>query len=103
MYGPILLIVFYLQRYAIDARRKSRTWRYLAWSAVSAFVTTLLIVGLAFLTYLFFYVRMWWIGLLIIGLAVWPLIAAWTSRHVLVRLGAYRLPGAHALAPAPPT
>src|SRR5689334_3431985 len=91
MYGPLLMIVFYLQRYALNARRKSRTWHYLAWSAVSAVVTSLLVIGLVFLIYLFFYVRLWWIGLILIGLALWPLIASWTIRHVLVRLGAYRV------------
>ena len=91
MYGPILVLLFYLQRMALDARRKHRTWHHVKWSAISAAFTTLLTLGAAFLIYLFFDAGIWWFGGILIAFALWPLIASWAIRHVLVRLGAYRL------------
>ena len=91
MWGPILVLVFYLQRLAVDARRKHRTWHHLALSAVSAVVTVLLLAFGGMLVYLFWYVGMWWMGVVIVAFGLWPLVASWTIRHALVPLGAYRL------------
>lgn len=96
MYALPFLLLFKLQRMAIDARRKRRTWHFLLWSGVSALTTSLLIATVLFVTYICFYAGVWWVGIGMLVFALTPLVGGWLVRHVFVRLGAYR--GAYYLA-----
>ncbi|MBL0218370.1 MAG: hypothetical protein IPQ07_31365 [Myxococcales bacterium] len=91
MYAIPFILLWKLQRLAIDARRKRRTWHHLAWTAVSAVTTSLLITVLFLVSYVLVYFGMWLMATILVGFALMPLIGAWLVRHVLVRLGAYRL------------
>ena len=91
MYALPFLLLWKLQRLAIDARRKRRTWHHLMWTGVSAITSSILISIVLFLIYVFFYVKLWWLALLVAGFALMPLVGASLIRHVFVRLGAYRV------------
>jgi hypothetical protein len=84
------LLLFKLQRYAIDARRKHRTGAYYAWSALSALCATVLFVGTLVITCALFQVGLWWVGVITLGLAVLPVIGLALVRRVFVPLGWYR-------------
>lgn len=103
MYALPFLLLFKLQRLAIDARRKRRTWHHLMWTAVSAATTSLLITVLMLFMYLLVDVGLWWMALVIAAFALLPLVGAWFVRQVFVRLGAYRLAYYTALVSRPGT
>jgi len=90
MWALPLLVLFRLQRFALDARRKRRTGAYYAWSAVAALCAAVLLVATIALAYLFYDVGLWWVSILIVGLAVLPVVGLWLVRRVLVPLGWYR-------------
>lgn len=90
MYGLPFLLLYRLHRAAIDARRKHRTWRYLAWSAVAAVTTSILLVVSALAVFVLVRAGLWWLALLFAGFAVLPIAGAALIRHVLVPSGAYR-------------
>ncbi len=91
MYALPVILLARLHQFAIDARRKNRTWHYFAWSAVAAVIAALLFSLGTALVALLFYVRLWWLGLIMGGVLVLPIVGPTLVRHVLVPLGAYRL------------
>jgi hypothetical protein len=91
MYALPVILLARLHRFAIDARRKNRTWHYFAWSGVAALIATILFVFATAFVALLFYVKLWWLALLMMGLLLLPVIGPTLVRHVMVPLGAYRL------------
>lgn len=91
MFALPFVLLFRLQRLAIDARRKRRTWHHLMWTAVSVLCTAILLIVLGLFAVFALYLKLWILSGLIIGIALVPLVSAWMIRHVLVPLGAYRL------------
>ena len=79
-----------LHRYAIDARRRDRTWRYFAWSALAGTMTAAMIAFGAGFAWLFWYAGIWWAALILISVLVMPAILAQLARHVIVPLGWHR-------------
>ena len=76
---------------AIDARRRDRTWRYLAWSLATSLTASLMILIGALFAALLWSVELWWLALILGGVLVVPLAAVPAARHVLVPLGCVRL------------
>ena len=91
MYAMPVLLLAWLHRHAINARRKNRTWHYFAWSGLAALLATVLFSLATALVALFVYVKLWWLAGLMTGVLVLPIIGPTLVRHVLVPLGAYRL------------
>src|SRR5665647_449582 len=91
MYALPVILLSRLHRFAIDARRKNRTWHYFAWSGVAALIATILFAFATAFVGLLFYVKLWWLALVMMGLLLLPVIGPTLVRHVLVPLGAYRL------------
>ncbi|MEO8699620.1 MAG: hypothetical protein ABI867_06230 [Kofleriaceae bacterium] len=91
MYALPYVILMRLHMAAISARRRSRTWHYLAWSALAGLLASLLIaIGVSFVV-LLWYGGMWWLGLPFTLFMVMPLIASPITRHILVPLGWVRV------------
>jgi hypothetical protein len=87
-------IYFALQRLrqaAIDARRRNRTVRYLAWSAVAGAANAAMLLLAAGFVALLWSVSLWWLALGMMGLLVVPVIADAVVRRVLVPAGRHRL------------
>jgi hypothetical protein len=91
VYALPFLLIWKLHQFALDARRKNRTWAYFAWSAVAAVTGSLIFLVGAFVVYIFFYVGLWWLALIFGGVILVPVSGPWLIRRVLVPLGAYRL------------
>jgi len=91
MYALPVILLARLHRYAIDARRKNRTWHYFGWSAVAALIATILFALGTAIVALFLYVDLWWLAAIMAGVLVLPVVGPTLVRHVLVPLGAYRL------------
>ena len=91
MYALPVLLLAWLHRHAINARRKNRTWQYFAWSAVAALIATILFAVTTAFVALFIYFELWWVAAIMTGLLVLPIVGPTLVRHVLVPLGAYRL------------
>ena len=91
MYALPYLLLIKLHQAAINARRRDRTWRYLAWSALAATCAALMIVLGAAFCWLMWRVGLWWVTALATVLLVAPLLAAPFARHVLVPLGRVKL------------
>jgi len=85
MYALPVILLGRLHRYAIDARRKNRTWHYFAWSAVAALIATILFALGTAVVALFVYVKLWWLAGLVAGVLVLPIVGPTLVRHVLVR------------------
>ena len=77
MYALPFILLWKLQRLAIDARRRRRTWHHLAWTTVSAVTTSLLITVLFVVSYALVYFGMWLMAAFLVGFALMPLIGAW--------------------------
>jgi hypothetical protein len=90
MFALPYIILFRLQRLALDARRRDRTWHYLAWSAVAGVLAAILIVVLAATVVLLVSVDLWWLAALLVAVAGVPLVQPQLMRHVIVPLGWYR-------------
>jgi len=91
MYALPYIILMRIHQAAINARRRSRTWHYLAWNVVAGVMTSLMLaIGISF-TLLLWLVGLWWMAIGIGAFMVLPVIAAAVTRHVLVPLGAHRL------------
>ncbi|MDB4960056.1 MAG: hypothetical protein JWP01_55 [Myxococcales bacterium] len=91
MYALPVILLTRLHQYAIDARRKNRTWHYFAWSGVAALIATVMFLLATTLVALLFYAKLWWLAIAMIGLLLLPIVGPTLVRHVLVPLGAYRL------------
>ena len=79
-----------LQRAALNARRRDRTWKFLAWSVVAGVLASLLIGVVVFAAALLVIGGWWWLALALVALFVTPLAEPIVMRHVLVPLGWYR-------------
>ncbi len=80
-----------LHQLAIDARRRTRTGRYLVYSVLAGVVAALLFaVGAAFAV-LLVVVGLWWLAIPIVLFMALPPIATLAIRHVAVPLGWYRV------------
>lgn len=90
MYGLLGILLFRLRRHAIDARRTDRTWRYLAWSFLSATLTAIVVSGVLFAALVLLVHGLWWLALPVLMLLAIPVAQHLTVRHVLVPLGAVR-------------
>jgi len=79
-----------LHRAALDARRRTRTWQYYAYS-VAAGVLAGLLVGFAMLAaWVMVEVGWWYLGVVVVAFFAVPPLQPVLSRHVLVPLGAVR-------------
>ena len=90
MYALPFLLIWKLHQHALDARRKSRTWTYYAWSAAAAITGTLIALVAALIIYVFFRVGLWWFAVGMGAFLLTPILGPWFVRRVLVPLGAYR-------------
>jgi hypothetical protein len=91
MYALPYLVLQWLRQAAINARRRDRTGRYLAWSVLAGLASAaMLVLGSAFVV-LLWQVSLWWLALAMISVLVVPVIAGTLLRVVLVPAGAYRL------------
>jgi len=90
MFALPYILVMRLHRAALDARRRTRTWQYYVY-AVGAGLLAGILAGVAILAaYFMFYVKLWYLGLLIVGFFAVPPLQPVIHRHVLVPLGAVR-------------
>lgn len=87
MYGAPYFILYKIQQAAIDARRKSRTWTYLAWSCVAGLLAGLMLTLGTLLITTFWIVGLWWMAIPFGALMIGPVIAVPAVRHVFVPLG----------------
>lgn len=88
-YLPIIL--YRVQRAALDARRRDRTWRYLAWSTAAGAITATLIATVAAVAALLVAIGLWWLALALVVLIGVPLAQPLLVRHVIAPLGWYRV------------
>jgi hypothetical protein len=87
VYALPYLLLIRLHRAAIDARRKDRTWRYLAWSVVAGALAALLIAIGAAATIVLWMIGWWPLALAVLVVATLPALGPVIVRHVLVPLG----------------
>ncbi|MDX2091704.1 MAG: hypothetical protein SFX73_27840 [Kofleriaceae bacterium] len=90
MWAIPLLLLFRLQRYAIDARRLHRTSAHYAWTVLAALCAAVLVAVTAVITIALFQVGLWWAGLITLGPAGVPVLGLALVRRVFVPLGWYR-------------
>lgn len=91
MYALPYLLLQRLHQAAIAARRRARTWHYLAWSAVAAVTASVMFVVAVGFMLLLWEVGLWPLSLVMAVALVLPVTASVIVRHVLVPAGAYRL------------
>ena len=91
MYALPFMLFMRLHRYALNARRRDRTWRYLAWSAVSGVLAAMLIACLLFATSVLFAIGAWWLAIPLLVLFSVPVAQGPLVRSVAVPLGWYRV------------
>lgn len=87
MYGLPFVLLHRLHRYAIDARRRSRSGRYYAWAALAAVCASVLIAAGAAAAVVLWRVGLWWMSVIAVGLMVLPHVAGVLLRHAVVPLG----------------
>lgn len=91
MYALPFLALLRLHQYALDARRKNRTVRYFAWSAMAALCATLLVLLSTALVVVAWRVGLWWFSIAMGVAFLLPVVGPTLIRHVLAPLGAYRV------------
>jgi hypothetical protein len=91
MYALPFILFMRLHRAALDARRKDRTWRFLAWSAVAGLLASILIACLLFATLVLFVGGLWWLAIPLLALFIVPIAQAPLIRHAVVPLGWHRV------------
>ncbi len=91
MYALPFFIVTRLHRAALDARRRDRTWRYLAWSAVAGLLAAMMIATIALVALALIVVGWWPLALALVGVCAVPLAQPVLVRHVFAPLGWYRV------------
>ncbi|HEU0036355.1 MAG TPA: hypothetical protein VFQ53_37340 [Kofleriaceae bacterium] len=90
MYAVPYIIFLRLHMAAINARRRSHTGRYLAWSVLAGLMAGLMIgFGISAL-YLFWYVGLWWLAIPLGGFMILPNLGSTLVRHVFAPLGWHR-------------
>jgi hypothetical protein len=90
MYALPYLAFVRLHQFALDARRRDRTWGYLAWSVVAGTVGGLLIGVALFMAWALWIVGWWPLALVVVVVAALPIAQPIVQRHLLVPLGAVR-------------
>ena len=91
MYALPYLVLQRLRQAAINARRRDRTGRYLAWSVLAGLANAaMLALGTAFVVFLWS-VSLWWLALAMIAVLVVPVVANTLVRFVFVPRGYHRL------------
>jgi hypothetical protein len=91
MYALPYLAFIRLHHFALDARRRDRTRRYLAWSVIAGIVGGLVVGTALFMAWALWVVGWWHLSLAIVGVAAVPIAQPIVQRHVLVPLGAVRI------------
>lgn len=90
MYALPYILIIRLHRAALDARRRDRSWRYYAYSAVAGLLAGLLTSIAALAAWAMFYVGLWYLAIAMIVLFVLPPLQPVISRRILVPLGLVR-------------
>ena len=91
MYALPFILFMRMHRAALDARRKDRTWRFLAWSGVAGLLATVLLLCLFAATFVLFAGGLWWLAIPLLVLFAVPIAQAPIVRHIVVPLGWYRV------------
>ncbi|MFT3700399.1 MAG: hypothetical protein QM831_45055 [Kofleriaceae bacterium] len=87
MYALPFMILMRLHRYALDSRRKHRTWKHLGWSFVAGLTAAFLLTTAVLVTALLVYVGLWWLAVLLVAVFAVPIAQNLIVRHVTVPLG----------------
>ncbi len=85
------LLLFRVQRWALDARRRDRTWHYLAWSALAGAIASILIASIVAAVAVLVAVDLWWLAALLVAVAGVPIVQPQLLRHVVVPRGWVRI------------
>jgi hypothetical protein len=91
MWVAPFLVLFRVQRAALDARRRDRTWHYLAWSALAGAIASILIASLVAAVVVLVSVDLWWLAALLVAIAGVPVVQPQLLRHVVVPRGWVRI------------
>jgi len=91
VYALPYLVLQRLRQAAINARRKNRSWHYLAWSVLAGLANAaMLVLGASFVLFLWS-VALWWLAIPMLAILVVPVIADTLVRFVFVPGGHHRL------------
>jgi len=91
MYALPYLVLQRLRQAAINARRKNRSWQYLAWSGLAGIANAaMFVLGTAFVVVLWS-LALWWLAVPMIAVLVVPVVADTLVRFVFVPGGHHRL------------
>ena len=91
MYALPYLLLQRVRQAAINARRRDRSWRYLAWSALAGVLNGLMLsLATAFVMSLMLW-RLWWLAVPMLALLIVPVLADTLMRRVFVPAGFHRL------------
>jgi hypothetical protein len=91
MYALPYLLLQRLRQAAINARRRDRTARYLAWSVLAGIANALMFALATAFVLLLWTVGLWWLALVMIAVLIVPVVADTLVRLVLVPAGHHRL------------
>jgi hypothetical protein len=91
VYALPYIIIYRLQRAALNARRRDRTWKFLAWSVIAGLLASLLILVVVLAALVLVIGGWWWLALALVALFVTPLAEPLVMRHVVAPLGWYRV------------
>ncbi|MBA3822026.1 MAG: hypothetical protein H0X17_24285, partial [Deltaproteobacteria bacterium] len=86
MYALPYLVLSRIHQAAIAARRRDRSWLYLAWSALAGLVGALMIsLGIVFVV-LLWRLDVWPLAIVVFVIMIAPVVSSACTRHVFVRL-----------------
>ena len=91
MFVAPYLLLQRLRQAAINARRRDRTWRYLAWSALAGLLNAAMLVLAAAFVVSLVMVRLWWLAIPMVALLILPALGETLMRRVFVPTGCHRL------------
>lgn len=84
-------VLQWLRQAAINARRRDRTSRYVAWSVLAGLASAAMLSLATAFVVLLWWLSLWWLALAMTALLVVPVIASALIRLVLVPAGFHRL------------
>ena len=90
MYALPYLLLYRLHRAALNARRRDRTWRFLAWSVVAGLLASVLVGVLLVVATVLVVGGWWWLAVAMLALFALPIGEPLILRYVLAPLGWYR-------------
>jgi hypothetical protein len=90
VYALPYILIIRLHRAALDARRRDRSWRYYAYSAVAALLAALLTSVALLAAWAMVYVGWWWLGVAIVVMFALPPLQPVITRRILAPLGLVR-------------